>query len=159
MTGHIPHHAAKGLMFPLPAPASQPKRVAVAWDPTAPYKGLGFREVQAKVRLADYKITEYPVVQTVQHTVQVIKITAKRFEYNPREIRLKKGVSVVLELTSLDRLHGFNCPDLGIRGDINPEKVTRIDLTPQKSGTYIFFCDNYCGEGHENMNGTFIVEE
>lgn len=92
-------------------------------------------------------------------TEKVIKITAKKFEYNPNEIRLKKGVPVVFELTSLDRLHGFNCPELGIRGDINPGKVTRIDLTPQKVGTFVFFCDIYCGEGHENMNGKIIVEE
>jgi 3',5'-cyclic AMP phosphodiesterase CpdA len=29
MTEHIPHHAAKGLMFPLPAPGSVPKRVPI----------------------------------------------------------------------------------------------------------------------------------
>ena len=90
---------------------------------------------------------------------KVIKITAKKFEYNPNEIRLKKGVPFVFELTSLDRLHGFNCPELGIRGDINPGKVTRINLTPQKVGPFVFFCDIYCGEGHENMNGKIIVEE
>ncbi len=158
MTGRIAHHAAKGLMFPLPAPGSQPKRMPVPWDPAAPYKGLGFREVGAKVQLAEYKITEYPVTQA-QSAEQVIKITAKRFEYNPKEIRLKKGVPVVLELTSLDRLHGFNCPDLKIRGDINPGKVTKISLVPQKAGTFVFFCDIFCGEGHEDMNGKIIVEE
>ena len=44
MTGHIAHHAAKSLMFPLPAPGSQPKRTPLPWDPAQPYKGLGFRE-------------------------------------------------------------------------------------------------------------------
>ncbi len=61
MTGHIPHHAAKGLMFPLPAPGSVPKRVPVPWDPAAPYKGLGYRSVQAKTEKAEYIITEFPV--------------------------------------------------------------------------------------------------
>src|SRR5581483_9169590 len=42
MTGHIPHHSAKSLMFPLPAPGSQLKRLPVPWDASAPYKGLGF---------------------------------------------------------------------------------------------------------------------
>ena len=45
MTGHIAHHAAKSLMFPLPAPGSQPKRDPIAWDPAQPYRGLGVREV------------------------------------------------------------------------------------------------------------------
>jgi 3',5'-cyclic AMP phosphodiesterase CpdA len=46
MTGHIPHHAATSLIFPQPAPRSQPKRTPVAWDPAAPFKGLGFRVVE-----------------------------------------------------------------------------------------------------------------
>jgi hypothetical protein len=62
-TGHIAHHAAKGLMFPLPAPGSQPNRAPLPWDPSAPYKGLGFRGVDADVDEARYKITEYPVVK------------------------------------------------------------------------------------------------
>jgi hypothetical protein len=61
-TGHIEHHAAKGLMFALPAPGSQLKRTPVAWDPAAPYKGLGFREVEAEARPVKYDIAELPVV-------------------------------------------------------------------------------------------------
>ena len=45
MTGAIAHHAAKSLIFPLPAPGSAPKRAPIPWDPAEPYKGLGLREV------------------------------------------------------------------------------------------------------------------
>ena len=31
-TGHIAHHAAKGLMYPLPAPGSVPKKQPIRWD-------------------------------------------------------------------------------------------------------------------------------
>jgi len=58
MTGHIAHHAAKSLMFSLPAPGSVPKRAPVQWDAAAPYKGLGFRDVEADVRKAHYEIAE-----------------------------------------------------------------------------------------------------
>jgi hypothetical protein len=44
-TGAIAHHAAKSLIFPLPAPLSQPKRAPVPWDPVHPRRGLGFREI------------------------------------------------------------------------------------------------------------------
>ena len=63
MTGHIAHHAAKGLMFPLPAPGSQPNRTPLPWDPAQPYKGLGFRSVDAELKEAAYRLTEYPVVK------------------------------------------------------------------------------------------------
>ena len=61
MTGHIAHHAAKGLMYPLPAPLSQPKKAPIPWDPSAPYKGLGFRGIEDKGKESKTNITEYPV--------------------------------------------------------------------------------------------------
>ena len=90
---------------------------------------------------------------------QVIKMTAKRFEYSPKEITLKKGVPAVLEITALDRLHGFDCPDLQIRADLLQGKVTKINFTPQKTGSFTFHCDIFCGDGHEDMSGTITVIE
>jgi 3',5'-cyclic AMP phosphodiesterase CpdA len=63
LTGHIAHHSAKSLIFPLPAPGSQPKRAPVPWDAAQPYKGLGYRDVEADVQKAEYHITELPVVK------------------------------------------------------------------------------------------------
>ncbi|HJQ27341.1 MAG TPA: metallophosphoesterase [Blastocatellia bacterium] len=63
MTGHIAHHAARSLMFPLPAPGSAPKRAPIPWDASAPYKGLGWRDVEADVRSRRYQITESSVVK------------------------------------------------------------------------------------------------
>ena len=63
MTGHIAHHSAKSLIFPLPAPGSQPNRTPLPWDASAPYKGLGFREIEAEDAGKTYQVTEYPVVR------------------------------------------------------------------------------------------------
>ena len=61
MTGNIAHHSAKSLIFALPVAASQPKRLPIPWDPAQPYKGLGYRGIEAEVKEAEYKITEFPV--------------------------------------------------------------------------------------------------
>jgi cytochrome c oxidase subunit 2 len=91
---------------------------------------------------------------------QVIKITAKKFEYSPNEIRIKTGVPTVFEFASLDRVHGFTVPDLGgIRATIEPGKVTRVTILAPKAGTYEFHCDLFCGDGHEGMTGKIIVED
>lgn len=58
MTGAIAHHAATSLIFPLPAPGSQPRRTPLPWDAAQPYRGLGWREV-ALSRTAD----QAPVLQ------------------------------------------------------------------------------------------------
>jgi hypothetical protein len=63
MTGHIAHHSAKSLIFPLPAPGSQPDRTPLPWDPAQPNRGLGFREVEAEPDVAQYKIQEYGVTK------------------------------------------------------------------------------------------------
>ena len=63
MTGHIAHHAAKSLIFPLPAPGSQEKRTPLPWNEAAPHSGLGFREVEAEDSATRYKVTEFPVVR------------------------------------------------------------------------------------------------
>src|SRR5436309_1876605 len=56
---------------------------------------------------------------------QVVHMTAKRFEYNPSEITLKKGVPVLLAITALDRDHGFKVPELNVRADLQPSAGAR----------------------------------
>ena len=62
-TGNIAHHAAKSLVFPLPVPGSQDKRTPLPWDPATPFKGLGFREVEAESEANQFKIAEFPVIK------------------------------------------------------------------------------------------------
>lgn len=64
MTGHIAHHSAKSLIFPLPAPGSQPNRTPLPWDPQSPYKGLGWREIEAEDGGQRYQLAELPVVRS-----------------------------------------------------------------------------------------------
>jgi len=61
MTGHIAHHSAKSLIFALPVAGSQPKRTPLPWDPAQPYRGLGFREVEAEDKGTKFVINELPV--------------------------------------------------------------------------------------------------
>lgn len=87
-----------------------------------------------------------------------VRIGAKKFEFHPNKVTAKLGQPVVLVLTSEDRIHGFKMPELGIRTDIVPGQETRVALTSQKAGSFTFFCDVFCGDGHEDMDGTLIVE-
>jgi len=90
---------------------------------------------------------------------RVIQITAKKFEFNPGSITLKKGEPVVFEISSDDRKHGFNLRAFGVRSDLVPGKVSRIRFTPDKTGKFTFSCDIFCGDGHEDMSGTVVVTE
>lgn len=63
MTQHIAHHAAKSLVFPLPAAGSQPKRDPLPWNPAQPFAGLGWREIEAYPEKAAtrYELEEKPI--------------------------------------------------------------------------------------------------
>jgi hypothetical protein len=63
MTGHIAHHAAESLIFPLPAPSTQPKRLPVPWDPSHPFRGLGWRSVESEMPQAQYALAQHPLAQ------------------------------------------------------------------------------------------------
>jgi cytochrome c oxidase subunit II len=90
---------------------------------------------------------------------KVIAVSAMKFEFIPATIRLKKGEPVILELSSLDRTHGFKVPDLGIRTDVLPDTTVRVRVLPDKVGRFTFACDNFCGDGHEDMEGVIVVSE
>ena len=97
------------------------------------------------------------IANSAQPRERVIKVTAKRFDYSPAHITVKKGVPVVFELKTLDVIMGFNLPDFNVRTDIVPGKLARLRLVPDKTGTFIFLCDIFCGTGHEEMSGQLTV--
>jgi cytochrome c oxidase subunit II len=90
-------------------------------------------------------------------TPREIEIVARRFNFTPSEIALKVGEPVALLIRSIDFVHGFNIPDLGRRVDLLPGRVTRLEITPLKTGKLEFVCDNFCGDSHEEMHGQFMV--
>ena len=99
------------------------------------------------------------VVALAKPKPRVIKIVAKKFVFVPGTIRVKKGETVMFQLTAPEVPMGFNLPDFSVRQDVVPGKVARLQLTPDKAGSFTFLCDVFCGDGHESMNGTLIVSD
>lgn len=92
-----------------------------------------------------------------QGSERVIKVSARRFVFTPAEIALRAGEPVTIELVTEDLFMGFSAPDFKVRSDIVPGKTTRLRFTPDKTGTFPFLCDVFCGDGHEAMSGKLIV--
>ena len=94
-----------------------------------------------------------------QPSERVIVVHTKKFEFHPDRLTLKKGEPVILEFVADDVVMGWNLTDFGLRADIIPGKATRMRFVPDRSGEFTFFCDIFCGSGHEEMNGSVIVVE
>lgn len=102
-------------------------------------------------------IAGYGATQARAQTPQRIALKAQKFEFTPAEITVRRGHPVTLVLTALDFDHGFSLPDFKLRGDFIPGREIELTFTPDKSGRFLFVCDNFCGEGHDDMSGVLIV--
>lgn len=90
---------------------------------------------------------------------QRIEIVAKRFNFTPGEITLKKGVPVVLVLTSADVAHGLKFKELNLVVNAKKGQTNEVTFTPEKTGTFIGQCSVFCGSGHGSMKLTLHVTE
>ena len=88
-----------------------------------------------------------------------IKITAKRFEFQPSVITVLKDKPVRLLITAEDVEHGFSIEELGINKRLKPHAVTIVEFTPTRVGRFVFACSIMCGSGHDEMSGELIVTE
>ena len=87
-----------------------------------------------------------------------IAITAKRFEFVPSTITLKKGETVKLVVKSEDVTHGLFLRPLKIDTDLAAGETQEITVTPQTAGTFSAICHHFCGSGHGGMKLTVVVE-
>jgi len=87
-------------------------------------------------------------------------LMAQRYGFTPQLV-LKAGHTYRIWVSSYDVLHGFSL--VGAHQNLNlevvPEHVAAVKLTPEKPGTYLIVCNEYCGLQHHLMRGQIIVEE
>ncbi|HEV3151603.1 MAG TPA: cupredoxin domain-containing protein [Acidobacteriaceae bacterium] len=88
-----------------------------------------------------------------------IEVTAKRFEFDPAEITVKKGEPVVIVLKSADVPHGLSFEDLGVNVKVAKGQTAELPFTPTKVGDFVGKCSVFCGSGHGHMKLTLHVVE
>lgn len=87
-----------------------------------------------------------------------IKMTAKKYEFDPSTVRVKTGDHVKLVITALDKEHGFKIEALHINEKLPKHEPVTVEFTAPQPGTYPFECSHFCGLGHGKMKGELIVE-
>ena len=87
-----------------------------------------------------------------------VYLQAMRFQFRPI-LRLKRGQTYTLHLSSLDVQHGFSLQPDNVNFQVLPGYVTTISVTPKAAGDYVVICNEYCGTGHHVMAGGIEVIE
>jgi cytochrome c oxidase subunit II len=72
------------------------------------------------------------------------------------EVRVPRGQTIEIVLTSVDVIHSFWVPSLAGKVDMIPGRVTRLLLEPERTGVFHGVCAEYCGASHARMG--FAVE-
>jgi cytochrome c oxidase subunit II len=108
--------------------------------------------------------------------VQVIEVTAKKYQYSPTPVHVKQGAKIQLKITAIDHDHGFKIaalPDGAAPGgapglvfasaqdcwELKKGETTTIEFLAQTQGTYTFRCCHFCGFGHRGMKGQIVVDQ
>jgi cytochrome c oxidase subunit 2 len=94
-----------------------------------------------------------------QGTPERVEIVSHRFSYAPNEITLKKGVPVVLVLTSKDVDHGLKFKELNLNIKVKKGGTSEVTFTPNQVGTFVGQCSVFCGSGHGSMKMSLHVTE
>jgi cytochrome c oxidase subunit II len=109
-----------------------------------------------------------------QH-VQVIELTAKKYEYSPSPIHIKSGSKVQLKISAVDHDHGIRISAVPDGAELSGKaglifaapqdcvllkkgEVTTIEFFAQMPGTYAIRCCHTCGLGHRGMKSQIVVE-
>ena len=100
--------------------------------------------------------SEPKVTKLDDHTYQVYAV-ARMWQFQPSQIYIPVGSEVDFYLTSADVVHGFkkkkkNVNMMAVYGNINKTTVKF-----EKPGVYKITCHEYCGMGHQAMQGEVIV--
>ncbi|MCL5991652.1 MAG: cytochrome c oxidase subunit II [Bacteroidetes bacterium] len=99
---------------------------------------------------------ESRVVPKGAMTVKVIaRMWAWEFEYNngkkSNELYVPANRSIKLELNSMDVNHSMYIPAFRIKEDVIFGRQNYMVIHPEKTGTYIIACAEYCGLRHSLM--------
>ena len=107
----------------------------------------------------DMQPTDSSGIEESMGDVVIVDMEAGAFYYTPKEIRVKKGQTVRINLTAKDMMHDFNIDELNVKSPIvKAGESTVIEFVAGEVGSYEY----YCSVGQHRANGqigTLIVEE
>jgi len=120
----------------------------------------GLRITLAALALFAITVPRAPAQDTSSRAGETgeIKVTAKKYAFDPNPIRVKKGDHVKLVITAVDHDHGFKLEAFHIDQLLKQGEAETVEFMADQTGTFPFQCSHFCGMGHKKMKGALVVE-
>ncbi len=90
---------------------------------------------------------------------QALDVAASRAGFTPVRIGARKGETLHLRLTSRDQEHCFAIDAFRVEKRVVPGRTTALDLTPDRAGTFPFYCCLESGAAAEAERGRLVVTD
>lgn len=91
-----------------------------------------------------------------------IWMTVVRSHFQPERVELKQGDNVIWHLTNIeqtpDATHGFAISGYNINLSLEPGETQTIEFVADMSGTFTYYCTEFCSALHLEMLGYMLVE-
>jgi len=91
-----------------------------------------------------------------------IWMTAVRSHFKPEHVKVRKGDHVIWHITNIERArdatHGFALGGYNISLSLEPGETATVEFDADQSGTFPFYCTEFCSALHLEMMGYFLVE-
>lgn len=91
-----------------------------------------------------------------------IWMTVVRSHFTPERVEIRQGDHVTWHLTNLERArdatHGFAISGYNINLSLEPGETQTIEFVADRSGTFTYYCTEFCSALHLEMLGYMLVE-
>lgn len=98
-----------------------------------------------------------PKIDSLNDHLYRIFAVASMWQFEPADIRIPAGSDVDIYLSSKDVVHGFNISSKNVNMMAVYGSINKTTVHFDKPGEYTITCHEYCGVGHQFMQGKIIV--
>jgi cytochrome c oxidase subunit 2 len=120
------------------------------------YRSYGVRVPDCVTDVSPFR--EGKIIQRGEHQFEV-QMVARMWAFEPKEVVLPPGSDVTLYLASADVVHGMQILGTDVNLMAVPGTVNLATVTFDREGEFPVVCHEYCGAGHQNMAGKFVIRE
>ncbi|SFD45032.1 cytochrome c oxidase subunit 2 [Lentibacillus persicus] len=83
-----------------------------------------------------------------------INLNATNFSFGQDEFTVPAGEEITISLSNEEGMHGAAIDEF----DVEIEDGEEAAFTPEEPGEYTIYCSIPCGNGHDDMTSTLVVE-